>query len=58
MNRLGRIVLALLALFLLFALIAISRGQIDGAAVLAAFSLSYAIAITAWACTNRKRTQS
>jgi hypothetical protein len=55
-NRAGIAVLALLLTALLFTGIAITRGQFDGAATLAAVALTFAVFTTVWAATNRKRT--
>lgn len=57
MNRVGLAVLGLLGIGLLMAGIAVARGHIDGAAILAAVAIFYALAITAWASTNRKRSR-
>lgn len=56
MNALGRVVLALLLSGLFFAVVAVTRGHIDGAAFAAATLISLALAITVWASINRKRT--
>lgn len=57
MNVIGRIVAALLAVGVLFTILAILRGQFDGAATLAAACLLLAAATTVWAAINRKRNQ-
>ncbi|MFL2002170.1 hypothetical protein [Microbacterium sp. A1-JK] len=54
MNRIGAVVLGLFAIGLLMAGIALARGHVDGAAVLAAVAILYAVALTAWAAHNRR----
>lgn len=58
LNDTGRTVLLLLVVGLAMTVIAFLRGQFDGAALLAAVSLTFAALITVWAATNRKRSQS
>lgn len=57
MNVTGRIVAALLTVGVLFTILAVIRGQFDGAATLAAASIFLAVATTARAAINRKRNQ-
>lgn len=55
MNALGQLVAALLIAGILLAIVAITRGRIDGAAVLSFTLLFFAVAIAAWAANNRKQ---
>jgi len=54
-NALGQLVAALLIAGVLLAIVAITRGRIDGAALLSFTLIFFAAAITAWAANNRKQ---
>lgn len=55
MNALGQLVASLLIAGVLLAIVAATRGRIDGAAVLSFTLIFFAAAITAWAANNRKQ---
>lgn len=55
MNVIGQIVALLLSVGLIFTVVAIFRGRIDGATALAVTSILLALATTVWAAINRKR---
>lgn len=55
MNALGQLVAALLIAGVLLAIVAATRGRIDGAAVLSFTLIFFAVAITTWAANNRKQ---
>lgn len=56
MNALGQLVAFLLSLGLVFLVVAVLRGRIDGAAAAAVTLILLALATTVWAAINRKRT--
>lgn len=58
MNVYGRIVTVFLASGLIFLALALLRGRIDGAAVIAAALILLALFTTVWTCINRKRHRS
>lgn len=55
MNALGLLVAALLIAGILLAIVAVTRGRIDGAAVLSLTLIFFAAAVTLWAANNRKQ---
>lgn len=58
MNVYGRLVTVYLASGLIFLTLALLRGRIGGAAVIAAALILLALFMTAWTWTNRKRNRS
>lgn len=58
MNVYGRLVTVYLASGLIFLTLALLRGRIDGAAVIAAALILLALFTTVWTWTNRKRNRS
>jgi hypothetical protein len=54
-NPLGQLVAALLIAGILLAIVAGTRGRVDGAALLSFTLIFFAAAITAWAANNRKQ---
>lgn len=58
MNVYGRLVTVYLASGLIFLTLALLRGRIDGAAVIAAALILLALFTTVWTWTNRNRNRS